>query len=258
MNIVTPESQRRRAPDFSSPATPAVLRVPKRRSLGSGSGPSIEGRCNYDCHKPLNVGDLYWIKFYDGAESDQALQEMLFVNGENIRAFRSDENFSGDEMADFLGISQKAYQKIESGETRRTSLVRIVLLSLLFNQQPDTIALTKEGAQKAAEVIARIKIDEEALGEIRVALESSLPIKPRCSSSALIKINGELLRTMRIKCGLSRAEIGRRLDYSVSTIGYLERDEASGISDERLNILVALLGVEPEELLKAPGDAGRK
>jgi transcriptional regulator with XRE-family HTH domain len=260
MIVKTPESQGQCSKTAAQEVVSGSDRLPvvSRRVLAKPSELRVKKPGDYDCHNPLDIEDLDWIDFYDGAESDPALQELVPIRGENIRASRMVNNFSGEAIAEVLGVSQKAYQKMDSGETRRISLVRAATLCLLLNQPPEAIILDNDDTKRVTKLLAEAKVDEEALAEIRKELKSDLPIKPRCSASEAIMINGKLLRAKRIERGLSQVEIGQRLDYSEASIWRLETSTNYGISNEKLITLAALLGVEPGALLKSPGDVGQK
>jgi transcriptional regulator with XRE-family HTH domain len=258
MIVKTPESQ---GHCFETSVQEVVSRsdphsVTSRRVLAKPSELRVKRPGDYDCHNPLDIEDLDWIEFYDGAKLDPVLQELVSIRGKNIRASRLANNFSEEAIAGALGVSQKAYQKMDSGETRRISLVRITTLCLLLDQSPEAIILEKENAKKAEKILAGIKVDQKALEEIRLRLKSALSLKPRRLPPSIVQIDGQVLQQLRTSRGVSKTELGKRLDYSVSTIGHLERSRA-GIPKEKLELIALALGVEPEELLKSPRDLER-
>jgi transcriptional regulator with XRE-family HTH domain len=147
-----------------------VLVIPKIVHIRS-TDIGIKGQGNYDSHAPLDLGHVPGVHFYVGAEFDPQLKEMLFVCGKKIRTFRMSLNLSAEAVGEFLGLGQKAYSKIESGETRRTSLARIALLSVLFKESPLELAINENDGERAMEVIESIRIDSGVLDKIRAKVK---------------------------------------------------------------------------------------
>jgi transcriptional regulator with XRE-family HTH domain len=121
----------------------------------------------YDCQNPLNLTHVPGVNFCEDAESDPKLREMLFVRGDNIRAFRMALNLSEEAVGEFLGLGQKGYQKIESGVTKRTSLARIALLALLLKESPTEIVLNDEDGIRVISMLEKVMVELEILDKIR-------------------------------------------------------------------------------------------
>ncbi len=147
--------------------------IASRRVLAQPEPTRRERGHTYAYHSPLDLDHIPGVHFYDGAEFDRELMEMLPVREGNIRALRLAVNLSEEKVGEFLGLGQKGYQKIESGATRTTSLARIALLALLFKQSPLEIALNEEDGMRAMDVLGKIAVEPEVLDQVRARTRQS-------------------------------------------------------------------------------------
>lgn len=68
----------------------------------------------------------------------------MVIVGEKIRKFRESRGMSQEFVADYLGISQTAYSKVESSQTKLTS-DRISSLASLFEVPENEFFATTDG-----------------------------------------------------------------------------------------------------------------